>query len=76
MIPLLIARNTFREATRDRVLAGVVVAGLALLALTQAASSLAMGEGRRLLTEKTPFFFLSFLAAVVSVASTKWSSRR
>jgi len=47
MIPLLVARNTFREATRDRVLAGVVVAGLALLALTQAASSLAMGEGRR-----------------------------
>jgi Cu-processing system permease protein len=47
MIPLLVARNTFREATRDRVLAGVVVAGLALLALTQVASSLAMGEGRR-----------------------------
>ena len=47
MIALLIARNTFREATRDRVLAGVVVAGLCLLALTQAASSLAMGEGGR-----------------------------
>jgi ABC-type transport system involved in multi-copper enzyme maturation permease subunit len=47
MISLLIARNTFREATRDRVVAGVVVAGLALLALTQAASSLAMGESRR-----------------------------
>ena len=31
MIPLLIARNTFREVTRDRVVAGVVVAGLALL---------------------------------------------
>jgi ABC-type transport system involved in multi-copper enzyme maturation permease subunit len=48
MIPLLVARNTFREATRDRVVAGVVVAGLLLLALTQAASPLAMGEGRRL----------------------------
>jgi ABC-type transport system involved in multi-copper enzyme maturation permease subunit len=48
MIPLLIARNTFREATRDRVLSGLVVAGLLLLALTQVASPLAMGEGRRL----------------------------
>ena len=47
MIPLLVAHNTFREATRDRVVAGVVVAGLALLALSQAASSLAMGEGGR-----------------------------
>jgi len=48
VIPLLIAHNTFREATRDRVVAGVVVAGLALLALTQAASPLALGEGGRL----------------------------
>jgi len=48
MIPLLIARNTFREATRDRVVAGVVVAGLVLLALTQVASPLALGEGGRL----------------------------
>jgi len=48
MISLLIARNTFREVTRDRVVAGVVVAGLALLALTQAASPLALGEGGRL----------------------------
>ena len=48
MIPLLIARNTFREVTRDRVVAGVVVAGLALLALTQVASPLALGEGGRL----------------------------
>ena len=44
----LIARNTFREAVRDRVLAGIVVAGLALLALTRLASPLAMGEGLRL----------------------------
>ncbi len=48
MIPLLIARNTFREATRDRLVAGVVVAGLVLLALTQIVSPLALGEGRRL----------------------------
>ena len=48
MIPLLIAHNTFREATRDRVVAGIVVAGLALLALTQVASPLALGEGGRL----------------------------
>lgn len=48
MISLLIARNTFREVTRDRVVAGVVVAGLVLLALTQVASPLALGEGGRL----------------------------
>jgi ABC-type transport system involved in multi-copper enzyme maturation permease subunit len=44
----LIARNTFREATRDRMLAGVVVAGLVLLGITQVMSPLALGEGRRL----------------------------
>ena len=48
MIPLLVAHNTFREATRDRVVAGIVVAGLVLLALTQVASPLALGEGGRL----------------------------
>jgi len=48
MTALVIARNTFREVTRDRVLAGVTVAGLALLVLTQVASPLALGEGRRL----------------------------
>jgi ABC-type transport system involved in multi-copper enzyme maturation permease subunit len=45
---LLIARNTFREATRDRLLAGVIGAGVLLLAVTQVLSPLAMGEGRRL----------------------------
>ena len=45
---MLIAFNTFREGTRDRVLAGLVVAGLALLAATQVLSPLALGEGRRL----------------------------
>jgi Cu-processing system permease protein len=44
----LIARNTFREATRDRMLAGVVIAGLVLLIATQILSPLALGEGRRL----------------------------
>jgi ABC-type transport system involved in multi-copper enzyme maturation permease subunit len=48
MIPLVIARNTFREATRDRVLAGVGAAGIAVLALTQVLSPLALGEGKRL----------------------------
>ncbi len=48
MIALLIAQNTFREAIRDRVLAGVLGMGLALLALTQLARPLAMGEGLRL----------------------------
>ncbi len=48
MIPLLVARNTFREATRDRMVAGVTLAGLGALACTQLVSPLALGEGRRL----------------------------
>jgi len=43
-----IARNTFREATRDRVLAGVGGAGVALLATTQVIGGLSLGEERRL----------------------------
>ena len=48
MNALLIAHNTFREAVRDRVLAGLLVGGLALLGLTRLASGLAMGEDLRL----------------------------
>ena len=48
MTAYLIARNTFREATRDRVLGGVVAAGLVLLLATQLLSPLVLGEGRRL----------------------------
>ena len=48
MKALLIAHNTYREATRDRVLAGMVGAGLALLVISQLATPLAMGEGTRL----------------------------
>ncbi|MFN8587977.1 MAG: ABC transporter permease subunit [Candidatus Eisenbacteria bacterium] len=48
MNAVLIAHNTFREAIRDRVLAGMVVAGIVLLALAQVARPLAMGEGLRL----------------------------
>ena len=48
MIALLIARNTFREATRDRMLAGLVVTGLVLLGATQVIGVLALGESRRL----------------------------
>ena len=44
----LIARNTFREATRDRLLVGVFVAGLVLFLATQVLSPLALGESRRL----------------------------
>ena len=50
MNALLIAHNTFREAVRDRVLTGIVVGGLLLIAMTRIASPLAMGED--LLTEK------------------------
>jgi Cu-processing system permease protein len=45
---VLIAQNTFREAIRDRVLAGLVTAGFVLLAFTQVAGPLAMGESVRL----------------------------
>ena len=48
MIALVIARNTFREATRDRVLAGMVVAGIVVFVATQLLSPLALGEGYRL----------------------------
>jgi ABC-type transport system involved in multi-copper enzyme maturation permease subunit len=48
MTTLLIARNTFREAMRDRLLAGVIAAGAVFLAGTQLLGPLAMGEGRRL----------------------------
>jgi Cu-processing system permease protein len=48
MNAVLIAHNTFREAIRDRVLAGVTAAGVALLVLTLVARPLAMGEGTRL----------------------------
>jgi ABC-type transport system involved in multi-copper enzyme maturation permease subunit len=45
---LLIAHNTFREAVRDRVLAGILLAGLVLIGLTRLAGGLAMGEDLRL----------------------------
>jgi Cu-processing system permease protein len=48
MNAVLIAQNTFREAIRDRVIAGLVIAGIVLLVLTRVASPLAMGEGLRL----------------------------
>jgi ABC-type transport system involved in multi-copper enzyme maturation permease subunit len=48
MTALVIAQNTYREAIRDRVLLGIVIAGLALMALVQVALPLAMGEGLRL----------------------------
>ena len=48
MTMALIARNTFREATRDRVLTGVVTAGAVLIIGVQPLTSLALGEGQRL----------------------------
>jgi len=45
---VLVARNTFREVVRDRVLGGIVAGGLVLLGVTRLASPLAMGEGLRL----------------------------
>jgi ABC-type transport system involved in multi-copper enzyme maturation permease subunit len=48
VISLVVARNTFREATRDRVLTGLVAAGVVLLGGTQILGHLALGEGRRI----------------------------
>lgn len=48
MTVALIARNTFREASRDRVVAGVVIAGMIAIVGTQLLRGLALGEGFRL----------------------------
>jgi len=48
MTALLIARNTFREARRDRMLVAALWAGGVLLAATQLLSPLALGEGLKL----------------------------
>ncbi len=48
MTVYLIARNTFREASRDRMLIGALGAGAVLLAVTQLIAPLALGEGIRL----------------------------
>ncbi len=50
---LTIAHHTFREATRDRVLAAALGAGLALLVVAQLVSPLALGEGLRLSIDLT-----------------------
>jgi Cu-processing system permease protein len=44
----LIAHNTYREATRDRVLLGMTVAGVLALLGTQILQPLALGQGDRL----------------------------
>jgi ABC-type transport system involved in multi-copper enzyme maturation permease subunit len=67
MNAVLIAQNTFREAIRDRVLAGMVVAGLVLLTLTQVARPLAMGEGLRLTVDLglTSITFLGLMVVLL-----------
>jgi ABC-type transport system involved in multi-copper enzyme maturation permease subunit len=64
MTALIIAHNTYRETIRDRVLLGIVAAGLALMALTQVAKPLAMGEGLRL-TVDLGLSSISFLGLLV-----------
>jgi len=44
----LIARNTYREATRDRVLLGMTIAGVVAMLGTQILQPLALGQGDRL----------------------------
>jgi len=51
MTALLIARNTYREATRDRVLAGMTTGGLLFLVAIQGLAPLALGEGKRLVVD-------------------------
>ena len=51
MTALLIARNTYREATRDRVLAGMTIAGVVFLLAVQGLTPLALGEGKRLVVD-------------------------
>ncbi len=48
MTATLVARNTFREVTRDRLLIGVLGAAAVILAGTQLLTPLALGEGMRL----------------------------
>jgi ABC-type transport system involved in multi-copper enzyme maturation permease subunit len=48
VIPLVLARNTFREVIRDRVLTGVTAFGVAFLLLTRVLAPLALGEDLRL----------------------------
>jgi len=67
MIALLIARNTFREASRDRVLLGLTVAGLAIMIVTQALTPLALGEGGRITVDLglTAISLLGLLAVLL-----------
>lgn len=46
-----IALNTYREATRDRVLAGMTVTGVVFLLAVQGLTPLALGEGKRLVVD-------------------------
>ena len=64
MKALVVAHNTFREATRDRLLVGFVAAGALLLAGTRLLSPLALGEGRRL-TVDLGLSGISFLGLLV-----------
>ena len=51
MIAAVIARNTYREATRDRVLLGMASAGVVFLVAIQGLTPLALGEGTRLVVD-------------------------
>ena len=51
MTAALVAQNTFREATRDRMLTGVALTGVVLLQVTRLLSPLAIGEDSRLTTD-------------------------
>lgn len=67
MIPVLIAQNTYREATRDRVLLGMTVAGGVALLATQVLAPLALGEGQRLTVDLglTTISLLGMLAVLM-----------
>lgn len=71
MTALVIARNTFREATRGRVLVGLIAAGLVALGATQALSPLALGEGTRITTDfgLSAITFLGLVVVLMEGAS-------
>ena len=67
MIPYVIAQNTFREATRDRVLAGIIAAGIVALIASTLLGPLALGEGVKLTVDLglSAISVLGFLAVLM-----------
>lgn len=61
---LVIARNTFREAVRNRVFASLIFFAIALLAVTMAASSASLHEETRLMKDVGLFLTSTFSSMI------------